>query len=250
MLHRNTIINVISIWILFSGLSAAHAAGLNGQIFKPKGAGPHPAIILLHACGGLRGPVIDFWPAFWTKQGYVVYSHDTFAAMGVDRCSRRWVVGSADGRRDDALAALGALAARKDVDAKRIAVMGGGMGAITVNVLAARGTTSPKGNSFKAGIAMYGNCIILDRSGTQAEFPVAVFLGDKEPRRYQDSCKAVQDQKNVTLHLLPGVYRAFDNPRHKSARQDHIGLKLLYDPNAVKTVQKLGAAFFEKHLGR
>ena len=86
-------------------------------VFKPSGAGPFPAVVLMHTCGGLKGG-----PNAHMKQhaqelleaGHVVLVIDSFGPRGFDNCSTRVPSGS-EGIAD-AYAALAFLAAKPFVD--------------------------------------------------------------------------------------------------------------------------------------
>jgi len=57
------------------------------QVMKPDGAGPFPAIVMLHDCSGL-GKLSSGAPRRWAKelveQGYVVAIPDSFSTRGFE----------------------------------------------------------------------------------------------------------------------------------------------------------------------
>jgi dienelactone hydrolase len=55
---------------------------ISGQLYKPDGAGPYPAVVLLHTCGGLSQHMTHDWPQFLVGLGYVVLSVDTLSPRG------------------------------------------------------------------------------------------------------------------------------------------------------------------------
>src|SRR5437660_756816 len=58
---------------------------LDGYLIKPDGAGPFPAIVLLHGCAGLpasfrRAPAASRWVDRLVSWGFAVLAFDSFAA--------------------------------------------------------------------------------------------------------------------------------------------------------------------------
>src|SRR5215470_456641 len=58
------------------------AATLNGELFTPNGAGPHPAVILHHGCNGV-GQNVQSWALWLQGQGYAALVLDSFSARGI-----------------------------------------------------------------------------------------------------------------------------------------------------------------------
>lgn len=56
-------------------------AALNGRLFMPGGAGPFPAVILLHGCGG-PSRLQDDWAERLVGWGYAALALDSFSARG------------------------------------------------------------------------------------------------------------------------------------------------------------------------
>ncbi|MCV0424706.1 MAG: hypothetical protein K5905_04490 [Roseibium sp.] len=53
------------------------APRLWGHLSKPEGNGPHPALILLHGCGGIHQSHFD-WAAHFNQQGFATLVVDSF----------------------------------------------------------------------------------------------------------------------------------------------------------------------------
>ena len=109
---------------------------LVGTLTLPAGPGPHPAVLLLHGSGRLDRDAntgrlrMEFGPplaAALAKDGIATLRYDR---RGVGATSGDWrATGFADNRRD-AAAALRALAARPDIRADAIGVVGHSEGAV------------------------------------------------------------------------------------------------------------------------
>ena len=142
---------------------------LSGELFLPAGAAKrHPAVVLLHGCGGMyttRGAInarnLD-WAQRFVDWGYVALLPDSFGPRGhgplcelKDRPTHPWVE-----RTADAYAALDYLASRSDVDPKNVFVMGWSHGGSTVTGVVRENAPGlrPDGPRFKAAIAYYPGC--------------------------------------------------------------------------------------------
>ncbi len=120
---------------------------LAGTFTAPPGAGPHPAIILLHGSGPLARHSFGPYRQFFASLGLAVLVYDkrgTGASTGTrldastgapQLLSPRFYP---DDLTDDALAALAFLQQRQDVDPKRIGLWGSSEGGMVATQAAAR----------------------------------------------------------------------------------------------------------------
>ena len=105
---------------------------IQGYLTRPKGAGPFPAVVLLHTCLGLPANRRSTADAF-AKWGYVALFVDDFSTRGLkETCAVDFNEAMAD-----AYGALGFLAGQPFVDAARIAAVGFSQGGDTALRLAA-----------------------------------------------------------------------------------------------------------------
>jgi poly(3-hydroxybutyrate) depolymerase len=73
------------------GTSAA-GPEITGWLYRPSGAGPFPAIVLAHTCGGVSEHT-NVWGNLLASCGYVVVAPDSFGPSGVKSvCGRGDVV--------------------------------------------------------------------------------------------------------------------------------------------------------------
>lgn len=64
------------------------------------------------------------------------------------------------------------------------------------------------------------------------------------------SCKQVAETRpspDLELHILDGVYHAFDEPTFRAVRHDVGGRPMLYNAGAVETSRKLVLEVLQKH---
>ena len=155
---------------------------LVGYVYSPEGAGPHPAIVLLHGRAGAYSSLKRgmhtaealsarhrMWGEFWAGRGYVALLVDSFAPRGYgdgfpkhSYSERPAAVSEQTVRPLDAYGALGYLRTRGDVAHDRIGVHGWSNGGMTVLSAIDRGRAGSKGvettNGFKAALAQYPSC--------------------------------------------------------------------------------------------
>ena len=144
--------------VSFPSTGSESAVRVSGMLFKPKGEGVHPAVVLLHTCGGLRPHVTEAWPDYLTGLGYVVLSVDSFGPRGASICTDgvHWVQ-----QAHDACGALDYLTGLPFVDGNRVGVLGFSRGAIAINDYIANRKLIEADPDFKTAIAFYGRCTFL-----------------------------------------------------------------------------------------
>jgi dienelactone hydrolase len=130
-----------------------HRIQLRGLFDKPPGAGPFPAVILLHDCTGWRRslPRSTFWSDILVAEGYATLMIDSFSARGyLQVCAAPDTVPISE-RVLDVYAAGLMLAKRPDIRADKIAVMGfahGGSAALHAAAMAADWRSAPPNGSL------------------------------------------------------------------------------------------------------
>src|SRR5262249_45762871 len=115
---------------------------IQGYLAKPEGAGPFPAVVALHGCGGMTDMTKQKLTDELVGSGYVVLLVDSFATRGIVHACGGRVSDIVGKRRSDAYGALAFLAGQTFVDPQRVAAVGFSHGA-WVSLLAA------EANSFE-----------------------------------------------------------------------------------------------------
>ena len=232
--------------LLIGGLAACAAVAPEGTIAtaapngaaeriptamaRPDGAGPFPAVVILHDCSGL-GPRSSGAPGRWSRElvarGYVVLIPDSFTTRGhpdgvcTDAAPSRGEVGPAR-RRVDAYAALAHARSLPFVAGRRVGVMGGSHGgSTTLAVMAAPGS----GGGFAAAVALYPGCRAAlgswraDGTGTyRAVAPLLILIGDQDDWTPAAPCVDLARSSRATEHpvevvVYPGARHSFDSDR-------------------------------------
>ena len=137
------------------------------RVVKPDGAGPFPAVVWLHGCGGVVPGArhVEDWTRRLSSMGYVVAIPDSFTDRGHPKgvCGYGSQVGP-ETRAGDAYAALRSLEDRADVVAGRIGLVGYSHGGWTVlaamdaDVAAHARAAAGARHGFAAAIAFYPEC--------------------------------------------------------------------------------------------
>ena len=232
--------------------SADGRAELVGYLFLPPGAGPHPAIVMLHGRAGPYSSNVSagctlvapgsaspcnaatlsrrhaMWGAYWAEHGYVALLVDSFGprgrAHGYGRFSHddpdRDAVNERTVRPLDAEGALAWLAARPDVLPGRVMLQGWSNGASTaLNTMErqAGGGATGKTVRFRAALVFYPGCgpkaLVSEHVGVDA--PVWAFLGSADEEVSPVVCEKVLRAATggpVDVTVYPDATHDFDDP--------------------------------------
>jgi len=249
---------------------------------KPDGAGPFPAVVIVHDCSGL-GPRSSGAPARWAREllgrGYVVLIPDSFTTRGFADgvctvASTRGIDVSPERRARDAYAALAHLRALSYVDGSRVGLMGGSHGGSTTlaSMIAPQSDGEPlardKRAGFAAAVALYPRCTTRggalrgDASGVYRPVaPLLILIGEKDDWTPAESCRKLTEVAQraaypVTIKIYPGAHHSFDSDRPVRYVEARInpsspngrGATTGGDPAAWADSIREVAAFFGRHL--
>jgi dienelactone hydrolase len=200
-------------------------AELVGYVFKPKGRGPFPAVVMLHGRGGpyssnvnaacafvRRGELGDcnaktlskraqMWGEFWASQGVLAIHVDSFGPRGVAHGfgrgthgdSAREAVNELTVRPWDAEDALQYLYQRGDVQTNHIALQGWSHGASsTLNLMNLYQTRKTRMLGFQQALVFYPGCgpkALLSNTAYQARAPITVFLANDDEEVNPAACR-------------------------------------------------------------
>ncbi|MCK6405471.1 MAG: dienelactone hydrolase family protein [Rhodocyclaceae bacterium] len=229
--------------------------------------GRRPAVVAMHGCGGpfdregAIGARHAMWAEHLSRQGYAVLLVDSFSARGIrtlctipnkDRPLRQ-----AD-RVADAWAAKAWLAARDDVAAERIALLGWSHGAGTA--LYTLDETPANERPFAAAVAFYPGCTTLARRPEpyRPTSPLMILIGEADDWTPAASCRALASRSpQVVLKLYPGAYHDFDNPGGKLRVRSEVpngvnpgqGVTVGPDPEAREDALRRVTAYLAEKLG-
>lgn len=193
---------------------------ISNVVFKPKGDGPFPAIVLIHTCGGIKDAHMRDHAKDLLARGFVVLPQDSFNPRGRVDCGPGMQnrLPTMLGVRD-AYDALNHLESFPFVDKARIYQAGYSYGGFVATFLASSFVAEVFGaqKRFRATIANYSPCkygnydIILPST----DRPVLMLLGEKDDETPAASCFPVLEElkaagKPVQWHVLPGATHGWD----------------------------------------
>jgi len=205
--------NLVGVLVLWASMSFAQAPDDGYRVFRPDGAGPHPAVALVSGCSGFA-PVgaRKFYERVAEKlqgQGYVVLFVDYVGRRGLQNCARAPMVTQEDAAKD-LVAAVTWLRSQQSVDRARISALGWAYGGGAMLMALADRTAERLGLS--RAIVYYPICRAV-RPWKVATPVLMLFAGDDEmaPSR---ACQAALE-KNATPDVVKavtyqGALHAFD----------------------------------------
>jgi dienelactone hydrolase len=214
-----------------------------GQLFKPAGDGPFPALVLLHDRLGLH-ITHKKWAERLVEWGYVALLVDSLGPRGLETAG-----GAANPlvRGEDAYGALNYLESLDFVDANRVGLIGWSHGGETALTAVSPGYEEFFNikRKFKVAIAYYPSC-------PPGDFytPVLVFFGDDDVlQRNFSRCKKAAAEKRAEgkpfeMKIYPGASHIFDYGFNSNWK----GKPITYDPVAEKDAIKRVKAFLDKHF--
>jgi len=218
----------------------------SGELFKPDGAGPFPAVVVLHGCSGLTVNQ-QAWAQRLNRWGYVAFVIDSFGPRGVQTvCGTSDVPPSARAR--DAFSAATWLRTQPFVDGERIGVIGFSHGGSTVmQTVLEPVARSAEATPFRAAVAYYPGC---RRTASPLATDVLILIGDADDWTPAERCAAYVASLAEQLHTAaikryPGAYHAFDA---QGAARSYLGHTLGFHPTAAEDSFAMTRAFFDARL--
>lgn len=247
-------------------------APLKGYVFEPQGhVGKHPAVVMLHGCGGAYSkagslnPRHQMWGDYLARLGYFTVMLDSFTPRGITQiCTtplRDRPLKEAD-RVGDAYATLAFLRGLPQVDGDHVAILGWSHGGGVV--LDAINTLPTAMAGFKAAVSFYPGC--ARRNARSHSFkpyaPLLLLIGESDDWTPAAPCQALTDAVvaqggAMQIVTYPDTYHDFDNPALKGLRVRtevpngvHPGRGVTIAPNAIATEDAKGrvAEFLSSQL--
>jgi dienelactone hydrolase len=211
-------------WVTFPALKEfeGRSVELDALMYRPLGAGPFPALVLLHGCGGMftnQGYITSSyrnWADLLAARGYVALLVDSFGPRGhgsICDQQKRAILESRE-RVEDSYAALRWLDQQPFVARGRIGLLGWSNGG-TGTLYAMRESREYRG--FKAAVAFYPGCRTISRSQPpyRPYAPLLILSGEADDWTPAAPCVALTDtakQHGGPLDIVtyPGAHHSFD----------------------------------------
>ena len=232
---------------------AMPAIELTGELYRPAGAGPFPAVVSLHGCAGQPSrAVVDAAGAAYVALGYALLVVDSFGPRGVtQRCATESGV-PAD-RIMDAYGALLYLAGLPFIDPDRIAVVGYSQGADTALGAVKRGGIETQfDRKFRAAIAYFPYCVA---SYGTVSVPAVILIGELDEATPARACRDMMARRSgegapLRLVVYPGAHHAFTSSRLRGKPETTYGYRNEYNETAAKAAWDEERAVLREAFGR
>ena len=231
--------------------SADQTTTVDGTLFKPDGAGPFPAVVLLHGCGGIRTHFVQ-WAGAIRDMGYVALLVDSFRPRGIRSicASSQTMATMTTDRAADAYGALRHLKGLPFVDGDRVVLMGWSHGGwTTLDALASwHYRSSP--DQFRAAIAFYPWC--RDALTEPFRVPVLVLIGGSDDWTPAKKCEDMQarlrlvnpDAPPLRVQVYQDAHHDFDDV----AARNCCGHTLQYKRDAAKDAEDQVRRFLAEQM--
>lgn len=244
-------------------------------LYKPEGDGPFPALILLHACSGLKSSIRNYsntamltWAKAALKRGYVVLMVDSLEQRGADTVCNgpQGGVNFVRGAKD-ALQAAAHLRGLPFVNTSKIALAGFSWGASVGIAAGSRlwSETLLPGHRLDAVVAFYPKCsTVRPSTGTPYELvnsdmdrPLLVLMGDRDNETPPSECMSRLTPIKaagapVEWHVYAGATHCWDCDHLSGQRKvDEQGNSIFYtyDQKITEDSRERMFRFFDAAFG-
>ena len=126
------------------------AGNISGVLLAPPGAGPHPAIVLIHGTGHTDRYNVLPIAHFLVSHGVALLGYDK---RGVEGSAGDWRTASLDDLAGDAVSAFEYLRSRKEIDPKWIGVFGASQGGWIAPLAASKSAGKTGGIAFVMSVS-------------------------------------------------------------------------------------------------
>lgn len=192
------------------------AIEIGGELYRPDGDGPFPAIVVLHGSNGRALISERITAARFISWGYVYLAVDSFGSRSESRIGdyAQFRQASADVEMD-ALGALEFLATKPFINADHVGVLGFSFGGgEALQVVSTDGPREIVRHQFKAAIAYYPSPCAAARS---VAAPTLILVGELDDAAPASVCRGVLAHPDdgtapVKLVVYPDAYHDFDKP--------------------------------------
>ena len=231
-----------------------------GALFKPKGAGPFPAVVYIVPCGGPNFPPEFQQEKFvierMLSKGIATLIVDTHTPRGENDNCGKFLTVRADVKNknqavlqlmkqggDDAVAALKVVKAMPDIDPKQVFLMGTSAGATATLYAADPKSPSAHDTDIAGVVAYYPLCY----DNVEASVPTLIMIGDLDDWTGPvAACQALKGKPNFEVVVYTGAGHSFTMPFDKPF--DLAGHHLAYDEAATKQAAQRTEAFIDAQL--
>ena len=216
---------------------------LHARLYRPEGAGPFPAIVALHDCGGLNqrpnteAQLYSEWAKTLVAAGFVVLFPDSFGSRNLGSQCREHhrTVHAWRERVSDANAARLWLQQQSYVRGDHVSLLGWAHGAVAaLSTVRRTAAVHHDAADFRSAVAFYPSCRRLLQSAWSARVPTLILIGSADDWTLASTCQqmvagARGRSAHVQIVVYPGAHHEFD--RANSPIRLRTGLVNTADPS-------------------
>jgi dienelactone hydrolase len=227
---------------------------IQGYLARPDGAGPFPAVIVLHGCAGMHDATKQKLVDALVAWGYVILLVDSYATRrGIDHACTSSAFATFLRRRPDAYGALVFLARQIFVDAQHVAAVGfsaGGRVALSVAEPNSFELFDPPSSlRFRAAVAFNPPC---KQAVARPVIPTLIFVGALDDWTPAVDCSNKiaswdNDGPPIELVVYPGAHHGFYYP-HLQPGRTMFGHWVEYNGEAADNANQQLQKFLDRHL--
>ena len=222
-------------------------SNISNRVFKPKGAGTFPAVVLIHTCGGLRNDHIKEHAQLLLSKGFVVLVQDSFSPRGFDYCRPGNIFPGRVGTMD-AYDALDHLHTLDFVDKNRIYEAGFSWGAVIAQLLSSKSVAEKleAKHRFNATVSFYGTCFFNNRifAPADADQPVLMLIAGKDREQNLDGC--VEYLQDIKTKGAKYEWYTYPEASHGWDKKGESRNGYFYDADITKNSIERMIEFFDK----
>ncbi len=225
--------------------AAGSLPAIPGNLQRPDGPGPFPAVLILAGCEGISS-LEGKTAGELVKQGYAALVLDVLAAQGIkNACSGSGGVTAQSARL--AYVSLAWLAAQPGIIPDHLGVIGFSMGANEILGLVDPLVPHAPPPGLKAAVAFYPDCA---QRRPDVSVPLQLLDGDADDWNPAPPCAALAQAasaagKTVQITTYPGATHAFNLP---GPQRTYLGHTLRYDAGADRDSDAKALAFLATYL--
>jgi dienelactone hydrolase len=226
---------------------------IQGDLAKPDGAGPFPAVIVLHGCAGMHDTTKQKLADELVAWGYVILLVDSYATRRIDNACISSAFATFFRRRPDAYGALVFLAGQTFVDPHRVGVVGFSSGGrVTLSVAEPNSFElfdPPTNLRFRAAAAFNPPC---EQAVERPEIPTLILTGALDDWTPAADCsKRIASWGNdgppIELVVYPGAHHGFFYP-HLQPGMTLFDHWVEYNGEAADNATQRLHQFLDRHL--
>jgi len=222
-----TVVLAILGWSALADAARAQRAHSGAyELLTPQGAGPFPAVVVMHGCDGISAHTRR-WADRLVSWGYAALIVDSFRPRGLTNVCKQGALLPGYARAGDAIAAKAHLQSLPNIDKGKIGLVGfshGGWAALAA------------ANSFKAVVAYYPWCSGPVPGNT------LVLIGSADDWTPAQRCSGGP----ANLKVYSGATHAFD----AHVNLTYLGHRMAYDAAAASDAESRTQQFLASRLGR